>query len=301
MKAPEIFSEYIWLVNTISRAKRGISLADINEKWKQTEMSGGLPYSRATFNRHKKAIEDVFGIIVECDRANGNRYYISNNEVLREDSIQRWMLNSITVGNLLSESIDLQDRILLENIPSASEHFELILDAMRNSHLVDITYCRYQHSSPKSYTVAPYCVKLFRRRWYLLVRFDDGDYVVLSLDRITDLAISEQTFTIDPLFDAKHFFDDCFGVSANSDHGATRIVLRAYGWERFSMRDLPLHHSQRIIAERDDYIDYELTLLPTSDFIAHILSRSAWVKVIEPQFLADEIKQQHLQAAEMYD
>ena len=42
MKIPTLFKEYIWLVNTIRRAKR-ISLAEINEKWINTDMSGGIP------------------------------------------------------------------------------------------------------------------------------------------------------------------------------------------------------------------------------------------------------------------
>lgn len=50
-----IFKEYIWLVNTIRKAER-ITLAEINERWALTEMSGGLPLARTTFNRHKDAI-----------------------------------------------------------------------------------------------------------------------------------------------------------------------------------------------------------------------------------------------------
>lgn len=55
MKTPTLFKEYIWLVNTIRKAGR-ITLAEINERWALTEMSGGLPLARATFNRHKDAI-----------------------------------------------------------------------------------------------------------------------------------------------------------------------------------------------------------------------------------------------------
>jgi len=52
MKTPAKFKEYIWLVNTIRKARR-ITLAEINERWINTEMSGGVEMARATFNRHK--------------------------------------------------------------------------------------------------------------------------------------------------------------------------------------------------------------------------------------------------------
>jgi len=70
MRTPTLFKEYIWLVNTIDRAGK-ISFAEINEKWLQTEMSEGVPLSRTTFNRHKDAIEDIFDIIIECDKRDG--------------------------------------------------------------------------------------------------------------------------------------------------------------------------------------------------------------------------------------
>ena len=67
MTVPSLFKEYIWLVNTIKRARR-ITFAEIQEKWLDTEMSGGVEFARSTFNRHKDAIQDIFGIYIDCDR-----------------------------------------------------------------------------------------------------------------------------------------------------------------------------------------------------------------------------------------
>ena len=82
MRVPALFKEYIWLVNTIRKADDGISFAEINEKWLETDMSEGVELARSTFNRHKDAIEDIFGIIIDCNRQNGYKYFISNDEVL---------------------------------------------------------------------------------------------------------------------------------------------------------------------------------------------------------------------------
>ena len=87
MKVFEKFKEYIWLVNTIYEAK-AITLAEINERWLQTEMSEGIPLSRTTFHRHRIAIEEIFGLYIDCDKKNGNKYYIGNDHVLREECQQ---------------------------------------------------------------------------------------------------------------------------------------------------------------------------------------------------------------------
>lgn len=104
MTTPTLFKEYIWLVNTIYQARK-ITLNDINQKWMKTEMSGGVELARSTFNRHKAAIEDIFGIYIECDRSNGYKYYIGNAEVLREESVQNWIFSTLSVNNIISESL----------------------------------------------------------------------------------------------------------------------------------------------------------------------------------------------------
>ncbi|MBQ9184488.1 MAG: hypothetical protein IJ151_01285 [Bacteroidales bacterium] len=46
---------------------------------------------------------------------------------------------------------------------------------------------------------------------------------------------------------------------------------------------------------------FELTLRPTPDFYTPLLSRGPLIKVLSPQWLADEIKKQHLEAAKLYE
>ena len=292
------FKEYIWLVNTIYEAK-AISFAEINERWLKTDMSEGVEMARTTFYRHKCAIEDIFGIYIDCDKKNGNRYYIGNEYVLREDSVQNWMLSTLSVGNMVEESQSLHNRILLEHVPSGGEKLHQVIKAMKENRMISLTYCRYG-SSDKTYTLAPYCVKLFRQRWYLVARFEGSMFKTYSFDRIESVELLDEKFKIDEDFDAARFFNDSYGIVVDDKMAPERIVLRAYGYERYYLRDLPLHHSQREITSTDEYCDFELTLRPTSDFKAQLLSRGQWVEVLEPQSLADEIVEWHQNAIERY-
>ncbi|MBR7022346.1 MAG: WYL domain-containing protein [Bacteroidales bacterium] len=65
---------------------------------------------------------------------------------------------------------------------------------------------------------------------------------------------------------------------------------------------MPLHHTQKELQcnEQQDFGDFELNLRPTTDFKGQLLSRGVWLKVLEPQWLADEIRQWHEDAAGMY-
>lgn len=294
------FKEYIWLVNTIYHAK-AITLAEINERWLKTDMSEGVEMARTTFYRHKCAIEDIFGIYIDCDKKNGNKYYIGNEQVLSEDSIQNWMLSTLTVSNVVSESQSLHCRIILENVPSGGELLQQVIDAMKGERQVSITYRRYGAEAQSIFTLAPYCVKLFHQRWYLLGQFLGSHKLgIFAFDRIADVKVEDEKFTIDDDFDAADYFCDSYGIVVDSHIEVQRIVLRAYGSERFYMRDLPLHHSQRVINTTDEYTDFELKLRPTSDFKAHLLSRGQWVEVLAPQSLADEIVTWHQEAIDRY-
>lgn len=306
MKIPILFKQYIWLIETIYEAGK-ITFAEINEKWLRTEESEGVELSRTTFNRHRDAILDMFGVIIECDRKDGYRYYIYNKDVLNDNSIANWLFSTLSVGNMLDENVGVQDRILLESIPSGNQDLRLVIKAMRENRRMIITYRRYGAASANSFPVAPYCVKLFKRRWYVLVRFDRPSYrdngngdketlSVLSLDRIEDIEILQEKFTINPDFDASTFFDECFGIVVGDGTQAERIVLRAYGLEPYYLRDLPLHHSQRELNSTEEHTDFELYMRPTSDFKANLMSRGKWLEVISPKWLAEDM-QNWLQAA----
>ena len=556
MKASILFKQYVWLVDTIQRCKR-ITLAELNERWLRTELSEGRPLSRTTFNRHRSEVEEIFGIIIGCDA--DNRYYIVSSDVLHTDSVQQWMLNTLTVSNIVGEARNLHDRILLESIPTEGEMLRQIVEAMQRGVLINITYRRYGSTTDASWTIAPYCIKLFRRRWYLvgtirstgfqpvthgstgtlpvnlgdsgtlpvspikdwhrrfhsvphrenkalqsitfrlydslpkevieeiklkldikkddpscnsmqyrrlrqkIAEYEDAGYgqcflrderiaaimqdtlkhfdgerykllcwcimpnhvhvlievnegwslskimhgwrsytaneanrilgrtgkfwmeeyydryirndnhlqktinyilnnpanaglddwpwvgvrstgfqpviqangfqpvlqanglqpvvqanglqpvlqasglypypgngqagslypITLSFDRITSLILTDEPFAVDPDFDAEAFFSEYFGVMTDNRIPLQRIVLRAFGNERYALRDLPLHPSQKVVEEGSDYVDFELFLRPTSDFLAHILSRGRWVKIISPEAIAQQISNMH--------
>lgn len=299
MTTPTLFKEYIWLVKTIFNAKY-ISLSDLNNRWIETEMSGGVEMSRTTFYRHKCAIEDMFGIYIECDRKNGNKYYIGNEEVLREESVQNWMLSTLSVSNMLGESQSLHQRILLENIPSGDVKLQVVINAMKENKQVMVTYRRYGSVASNSFTLSPYCIKLFHQRWYLLGHLSNGFLTTFSFDRIEAVKILTTKFKLPKDFDASVFFSESYGIVVNDKVETKRIVLRAYGYEPYYLRDLPLHHTQREINRTEDYSDFELRLKPTTDFMTKLFSRGEWLVVLEPQSLADELVEWHKKAIERY-
>jgi hypothetical protein len=180
---------------------------------------------------------------------------------------------------------------------------------MRRSVRIKVAYQRYGTDNCKDLCFEPYCIKLFNRRWYVLGHYQKTDpsdnviddfFGVFAFDRICSLSLTDIKFTIDSDFDAEAYFEECFGVVVHDDTMVERVVIRAFGQERFYLKDLPLHHSQREIARGDDYTDFELTLRPTMDFCNCLLSHGCHIKVLSPEWLALEIFEMHAEAARLY-
>ena len=307
MTVPSLFKEYIWLVNTIKRARR-ISFGEIQEKWLDTEMSGGVEFARSTFNRHKDAIQDIFGINIDCDRKGGYKYYIANEKVLREDTVQNWIVSTMSVNDVISDSKALHDRIVLQQIP-CDEYLETFINAMKRKVRVEVKYRRYESDNVTEVDFEPYCLKLFNQRWYVLAHFhrdatpekEERDYYgVYSFDRMQEVSLTNVKFEVRDDFDAQDYFSECFGVFASESTPAERIVLRAYNKQRYYLNDLPLHHSQKVIGRGENYTDFEYYIRPTIDFCGHILSLANQLKVICPQSLANRIRQMAMDTLEMY-
>ena len=290
MRHKDLFKTYIWLIETIYRFG-ALTLSELRDLWLKTTISDGVPMSRTSFNRHREEIEDIFGIKIVCSRSHDNKYSIENIGVMDNNSVESWMANTISINNIIAENKSVKDRILLESIPSEGGNLQKAIVAMRKSHMLEFDYKKYNSVYTKHYEVEPYCVKLYHRRWYLLGRYSNTkDYRIFAFDRMSNVNIYTGKFKIDPSFDASEYFNECFGVALNILVPVQKVIIRAYINERYYLRDLPLHPTQRLVGEGDGYFDYEINIRPTEDFLGYLLSRSNYVKIISPSSLAEQLK-----------
>ncbi len=290
MRHKDLFKTYIWLIETFLHFG-ALTLSELGDLWLKSTISSGVPMSRTSFNRHREEIEDIFGIKIVCSRNTGNKYSIENIETINSNSVESWMANTISINNIIAENKSVKDRILLESIPSEGGNLQTAIVAMRKSHILEFDYKKYHSLEAKHYAIEPYCVKLYHRRWYLLGHYSDTkDYRVFAFDRMSNVNLSPGKFNINHSFDALEYFNECFGVALNTSVPVQKVIIRTYLNERYYMRDLPLHPTQRLVRKGDGYLDYEITMRPTEDFLGYLLSRSNYVKIISPSSLAEQLK-----------
>lgn len=267
--------KHIWLIETLRRHGK-ISFKEISDLWERNkDMSDYEPLHRGTFNRWRKDILITLGIDIKCQERGGYLYFIANPDDIHEDKLKHWMLDTFSVGNLVQDNLSLKNRILVDEIPSGLLYLTPIMEAMKGNRVLEITYTSFRTGKTMAITVDPYCVKLFEGRWYMLAKQKTKDKPkIYGLDRIRSLTILNDTFKLPKDFSATEYFETMYGI-VSDNQTPMRIILRAYTQHKEYLKSLPIHHSQRLIEDHEDYADFELRVAPTYDFIMRLLHDGA--------------------------
>lgn len=293
-------NKYVWLVETLYKAKK-ITLKEINRRWLETDLSEGLEIPRRTFHTWKNTVEEMFGLVIMCDKHDGDRYYIENREDLEGEGLQRWLLNTMSVSNMLLENKSLNDRILLESIPSGQDFLATVMEAMKKNRLLEITYKGFGSESEHTFPVAPYCVKLFRQRWYLVGnKVDKGEIRIYSLDRVLEAQLTDAPFSYPKDFSPEVYFEGCFGIIRGDGTGIEMVKIKVNAKQANYLRSLPLHPSQEETESNADYSIFTLHVRPTFDFQQELLWNGDTLEVLEPLWLREEIAGVVKRMGEMY-
>lgn len=288
--AKDSFKRYIWLLDTIQRFGR-ITLKDLKAKWEKSSVNDeGKPLAERTFANYRANIEQIFNIEIKCDRAT-NEYFIDNEYDLNGNSIRDWMLNSLSLRNLLNESVGLHERLIIEDVPSSHRFLTVIIDAMRDNRRLCISYKGYNMSDYQDMFIHPYCLRLFKRRWYIIAysEYSKGNRLFM-LDRARSVEVLTDSFTMPEGFDAEEYFNDIYGVRQTDRSEMTKVVLKVNANRCDLLRNLPLHPSQKEIETTPEYSIFKVELKPNFDLKQELISYLDALEVLEPVSLRDELR-----------
>ena len=285
-----LLKKYIWLVDTI-RSVGHISREDISRKWSYSSANENKEpgYPESSFHRNINEIRSLFNIDIQCNRTTG-QYYIAESDLTSQT--MQWLLSQFAVSQSLDTSRELRDRILYEPIPEGSEYLTTIVNAMHDSQWLHITHQRFDSDAPHEFYLAPYCLKVFKQRWYVFgakCELDERLAVnassttrIYALDRVKKLEISDKSFKLPKNFDAEKYFAHSYGVFC----GYEPELIRARFDENAApyVRTLPLHPSQKEV----EPCVFEWYLAPTLDFIQQLRTQGSQLEILAPQSLRDK-------------
>lgn len=285
--AKNYFKSYIWLLETL-QSRGPQTLKEIKDLWMRSSINEeGKELATRTFANHIASIADIFGIDIVCDRKT-NRYYIENIDDVGGKSIREWMLDALCLNSLLNESATLRDRVIFENVPSSRRFLADIIQAIRDNHKLEIRYKSYRKTEEETFIIEPYFLKEFKRRWYLYGYKGDADGPhMMALDRMIDVDIIPEEFTMPEEFLAEDYFRGIYGTRVYPNMKREMVKLKVYGTQVQYFRSLPLHSSQKEVETNDKYSIFTYFITPDYDFKQDVLSFGDKVEVLEPKELRE--------------
>ncbi|MBO4964815.1 MAG: WYL domain-containing protein [Muribaculaceae bacterium] len=287
-----LINRYIWLVDVLMRYGK-LTRAQIDELWMKSSIGDGKPIPARTFFHYRRGIEENFHIDIKCTPQ--KEYYIEAQQTRRERAFTNWMLNSLSATSTLGDSgEDVSGRILLEEVPSAREFLPSVVEAIRNSKVIQFTYAGFNRSRAETgIKLSPWLIRLYKQRWYVLGLREKGNAVrTYALDRIKEMTITSQTFEMPKDVDTDSFFRDIIGIT--SSKAAVRTVqIKTNNTLAKYLRALPMHASQtEQVGDGYSIFSYKLKL--NYELVHEIIAFGPQAKVLAPKELQlmvlDELK-----------
>lgn len=257
-------------------------------------------------------IEDVYFLfdIEIVEKAGRYRLTEESIDIIKNNSLLKWMLNTIALSDTIKGKKQLRNRIVLEDIPSSNEHLGSLFKAMENNQWINIEYIKYynnpERQSKRFERIEPYCVKLFERRWYVICRTNekndekDTGMRTFSLDQISKLEVMNTTFKLPKNFDAKDYFGEVYGITTGDNGPLQTIEVKVDADRANYFRELPLHHTQKETVSKKDHSIFTYELRPSIDFYQALLHHGVHVEVLSPSNVREDFAKMVREMAKKY-
>ena len=295
-----LLNRYIWLLDALYTAG-SLSREEIDRRWSRSSLNDdGSTIPERTFHRYKDAIQELFQINIAFSKSRG--YYIENSTDIKHHELRKWLVSTFAVNNLINES-ELRKHIDFETMPSGQHYLTTILEAIRDKVRLRVTHQGFCKSEASEFTIAPYCLKVFKQRWYVLAesKHDDKQLRVYSLDRFIKMERTNEKYVIPKKFDMHDHFFSYYGVTSGDKTQKEVVRLRANALQSKFLRTLPLHPTQQEVESTEEYTIFEYYIIPTLEFRKELLSCGSAIEVLAPQSLREEMKKQIQEMMSMYN
>ena len=271
--------KYIWIIDTLTRYSR-LSKEELGKLWLRSDVSGGQPLPDRTFYHYRRSIEEIFNIDIKCDSS--GKYYIDEGKSSRSHALTNWLLDTMAVSTALNENLPGEERIEIEDVPSAREYLPMVLEGIRDSVKLSFTYASFARSRAETKIIFhPYFLKRYKQRWYMIGFQEKRKSIrTYALDRIREMQIVRESFEKPGSVTLEQLFGNIVGVTTSQADIKT-VKLQATPTQAKYFRALPLHSSQEEEIH-DDFSIFTYRLQLNYELAHEILGLGDAVKVLSP-------------------
>jgi predicted DNA-binding transcriptional regulator YafY len=259
-------------------------------------------FNERTFYRLKETLARDFGIEIVFDYNNYGYFFDEEKSTNPESFLS--LLEILATAELFSTNlkeknnalsfVEFENKAAIETIPN----FKIVLNAIQQQVPITFKHNSFYHLKESIYTLKPYFLKQYQNRWYVIGETEKG-YRTFGIDRIENIKVGTKKFKA-KTEEAKEKFSNVIGLNY-VDHKIETIKLSFHVSQKPYLVSLPLHRSQKEInPDNGKTFDIELRIHPNFEFRQQVLKYGSLVKVVEPKWLLEEIKEELRKGFENY-
>jgi predicted DNA-binding transcriptional regulator YafY len=280
----------------LERARERPTLAEL-----KAHLEGhGFKLSTRTLQRDIEQIRADLGLELVYDRP-------SNTYHLPEGSDDRAALLPLLERAVLGDLLGANGEAIRSTAPYVRmehkgyllglRHWDVLLRAIRDRHEVLITYRHAVQVPNEVFRMRPCLLKEYRGRWFLLGTAKGYTHPIgLGLDRIAAVKLTTEHFPARERLNVELFYDPVIGMDTSAPQPIP-VQLWFTALQGQYVKALPLHSSQRVVREDAEGVTVSLFVVPNFEFRRELLGFGPRVRILEPAWLATEIRHEHLSAA----
>jgi len=296
------------------------------------EIAVRLECNKRTVQRDLRVLQDIFPISYE-QRDRGKRFWKLAYNAVESEKLQLTMTEMLSLflsqqlllplsgtqfGDGLQTALQkirallparaltyfdgLDESFFIKNLANhdysgQDKEIRILNEAVLNQKVVKVAY----HSASKGRLVTsefyPYGMVLLHASLYCIGYLACYDEVrTLKVARIKGLTQLDETFEKPVAFSLASHFQGAFGVFQTGKKQKIRAEFT--GWAATDLREMQWHPSQKIVRDSGDKVVATFELGNTVEFKRWVLGFGRHAKVVRPKSLAEEIRQEHIAAAD---
>lgn len=289
---------YFHILNRLRKSPASFKEIDAYLSLQSEWQDENFQLSKRQFARIIRDIQSIFELDIEY---NASRDVYSIREETESDITQRRLealdtFQALKIGGNTSPLIHFEKRQ-----PQGTENMFGLIHAIKNTKKIKFTYQKFWENQPTHREVEPYALKEFKNRWYLVARDKKDDKIkTFGLDRLSNLILSNNKFTVPDTFSVDNYFQHCFGIITADKEEPEEVILSFTPHQGKYIKTMPMHDSQEILIENENEVRIRLKLFLTYDLLLEILSHGDKVKVMSPNKLIKRIQENYKNALNQY-
>ena len=217
-------------------------------------------------------------------------YLLTRNDFMLKDKFHGVMTkiySSISKENFINELTVINRYPLAMPEEELNKRFEIIRTAIINKRVLKLKYVS-QKNIEREHLYHPYDLFMYNNAWFVIGWCETwNDVIYFKLNRITEISQTSKIFRVYKFYNKRDYIDD-FGFKKNGEW--YHIEFEAYDTYASLVKERIYGKNQEIIPIDEKKTLVKVDMQNKENILVFILGFNKHIKVLEPQWLIDELK-----------